>query len=293
MNNIAFAYATTPLEMAESMAFNRDCLGCICWFEYATIVAKPGSTEPVSKTLAPFINFFHSRRDLLRNAKVVADAAILRNFASQVFADPNHAGLTHQVEQALIKNHVCFQIIYDHHLTDLNRYRVLILAGCVALSDRQIEQIKRYVNSGRRVCIIGQAGTYDEWLIPREKPALDDLLGSNVVRIEDYNDIVRAISRACDDRLSLSIRTLPGLCSELTEQPSRRLVHLVNYRTDNPVKDVSVSLRLPSRRRVKTVTLVSPERQNDLEVSFQQQDDLVSFDVPQVTMYEITIVSIQ
>ena len=29
MNNMAFAYATTPLEMAESMAFNQDSLGCI------------------------------------------------------------------------------------------------------------------------------------------------------------------------------------------------------------------------------------------------------------------------
>ena len=42
MNNIAFCYTITPLEMAESMAFNRDCLGCICWFEYGKIVAKPG-----------------------------------------------------------------------------------------------------------------------------------------------------------------------------------------------------------------------------------------------------------
>jgi len=293
MNNIAFAYATTPLEMAESMAFNRDCLGCICWFEYAKIVARPGSTEPVSKTLAPFINFFHTRRDLLRNAEVVADAAILRNFASQVFADPNHAGLTHQVEQALIKNHVCFHIIYDHHLTDLNRYRVLILAGCVAFSDRQIEQIRQYANSGGWVCVIGQAGTHDEWLIPREKPALDDLLGSNIVQIEDNNDIVLAVRRACDDRLSVSIRAMPGLCSELTEQPGKRLVHLVNYNADVPAKDVSVRLRLPSGRRVKTVTLVSPEHQSDIEVSFHEMDGLVSFGVPQVNVYEIVVVSMQ
>jgi hypothetical protein len=279
--------------MAESMAFNGDCLGCICWFEYAKIVAKPGSNEPISKTLAPFIQFFHTRRDLLRNAEVIADAAILRNFASQVFADSKYAELTHRVEQALIKNHVCFQIIYDHHLVDLNRYHILILAGCVALSDRQIEQIKRYVNSGGRVCIVGQAGTYDEWLIPREKPALDDLLGSNVVRIEDNNDIVRTISRACEDRLSVSIHGGSGLCSELTEQPDRRLVHLVNYRTDNPVKDVSVSLRLPSGRRVKTVTLVSPEHQSNIEVSFQEQNGLITFSVPQVNVYEIAVVSMQ
>ncbi|MFH1717801.1 MAG: hypothetical protein ABIF19_10645 [Planctomycetota bacterium] len=122
MDNIAFAYTTTPLEMAESMAFNRDCLGCICWFEYARLVAKPGSDAPVSETLAPFISFFHSRRDLLRQAEVVADVAVLRSFPSQVFADSDCAALTHRVEQAMIENRICFQIIYDQHLGDLGRH---------------------------------------------------------------------------------------------------------------------------------------------------------------------------
>jgi len=293
MRNIAFAYATTPLEMAESMAFNRDCLGCICWFEYARIVARPGSNEPVSKTLAPFIRFFHTHRDLLRNADVVADAAVLRSFPSQVFADSKHAGLTHRVEQALIENRVCFQIIYDHHLADLNRYRVLVLAGCAALSDEQTGQIRRYVNSGGRVCIVGPAGIYDEWLIPRERPALDDLPAANIVRIEKNADVVAAVRRVCDDRLSVAIRAGSGLCTELTEQSGRRLVHLVNYDTDNPAKDVSVRLRLPPGRRAKAVTLVSPERRNELEAVFQERDDLVIFDVPQVGVYEIAVIEMR
>jgi len=293
MDNIAFVYTTTPLEMAESMAFNRDCLGCVCWFEYARIVARPGSSEPVSKTLAPFIRFFHTHRDLLRNAEVVADAAVLRSFPSQVFTDLKHAGLTHRVEQALIENRVCFQIIYDHHLADLNRYRVLVLAGCAALSDEQTGQIRRYVNSGGRVCIVGPAGIYDEWLIPRERPALDDLPAVNVVRVEESNDVIGAIRRICDGQLSVSIRAGSGLCAELTEQPGRRLVHLVNYNTDNPAKDVSVLLRLPAGRRAKTVTLVSPERRSELEAEFQERNDLVIFDVQQVGVYEIAVIEMQ
>jgi hypothetical protein len=293
MNNIAFAYTTTPLEMAESMAFNRDCLGCICWFEYAKIVTSPGSKEPVSRTLAPYIDFFHTHRDLLRNAEVVADAAVLRNFASQVFAEPKYAELTHRVEQALIENQVCFQIIYDDHLKDLKRYRVLVLAGCVALSDRQIEQIKQYVNTGGRVCIVGQAGTYDEWLVRQEQSVLDDLPAPSVVGIEENDDVVDAVRRACNNRLSLSIQAGAGLCSELTEQPGRRLVHLVNYNTDNPAKNVMVRLLLPSGRKVKAVTLISPERQSDLEVSFQERDSVVTFGVPQVSVYEIAVVTMR
>jgi len=293
MDDIAFAYTTTPLEMAESMAFNRDCLGCICWFEYGKIVARPGSEDPMSEALAPFIRFFHSRRDLLGNANVVADVAILRSFASQVFGGSDSARLTYQTEQALIENRVAFQIIYDCHLNNLKRYRVLVLAGCVTLSDEQIEQIAQYVRSGGRLCIVGQAATHDEWLRPREKPALNNLPAAGVVRIEAKGDVGGAVRRACDGRLSMSIEAESGVCVELTEQPGRRLVHLVNYRTGDPAENVAISLRLPAHRQVTGVRLVSPERQNDLELNFQEQDGIATFRVPQVRTYEIAVVTMR
>ena len=184
MGNAAFAYATTPLEMAESMAFNRDSLGCICWFEFGNIVDRPGSKEPVSPALQPFIRFFHARRDLLRGAEVVADVAVLRSFPSQVFADAKHAGLTARVEQTLIENRLPFQIIYQDQLADLKRYRTLVLAGCVALSDAHVRHIERYVESGGRLCIVGPAATHDEWMQPRDEPALGNLPAFKVVRVD-------------------------------------------------------------------------------------------------------------
>ncbi len=66
MNNMTFDYTLTPLEMAESMAFNLDCLGCVFWFEYGNIVSMPGSNEPMSPALQRYIRFYHDRRDLLR-----------------------------------------------------------------------------------------------------------------------------------------------------------------------------------------------------------------------------------
>ncbi len=293
MNNIAFVYTTTGLEMAESMAFNRDCLGCICWFEYDKLVAKPGSNEPVSKTLEPFIRFFNTRRDLLWEAKVVADVAVLRSFPSQVFANSNHAKLTYQVEQALIENRTCFQIIYDHHLSDLNRYRALVLAGCIALSDEQIEQIRQYIKSGGRVCVIGPVATHDEWMLTREKPALDDLPANSVVRIGENDDILGAVGRACANELSLSLQAEPGLCSELTEQSGRRLVHLVNYRADDPIKNITINLRLPAECHVKSVTLAGPEREHDIKLTFTEQAGVVTFTVPQVSIYGIAVVTFE
>ena len=292
MNNMAFAYVTTPLEMAESMAFNLDCLGCICWFEYGRIVATPGSQATLSPEIAPFVRFFRGRRDLFRDAHVVADVAVLRSFASEVFAGPEYAGLTCTVEQALIDDHACFQIIYDWQLDSLPRYRALVLAGCVALSDRHIQCIRRYVASGGRVCIIGPAATHDEWMSPRQGAALDDLPASQIVQTRAGGEILPALHRVCGDRTSLHIRSASGLGSELTEQTGRQLVHLVNYRLD-PATNITVSVRLPEGSHPESVMLVSPERPNDLSLPFEMRDGYAEFKIPEVKVYEIAIVQMK
>ena len=289
MDNMAFAYTTTPLEMAESMAFNLDCLGCICWFEYGRIVKKPGSDEPFSPALVPFIRFFHTRRDLLRGAQVVADVAVLRSYPSQVFADPKYAALTARVEQTLIERPTAFQIIYDVHLDDLARYRVLVLAGCVALSDRQIERIRHYVEAGGHLCVVGPLATHDEWMRERSEALLDTLPPSSAVRIGEDGDLFEAIRQACGGDISLSVDAPPGLCAELTQLPGQYLVHLVNYRTDGAVR-ASVRAGLPPGRQVQSVTLAGPEQKKDLELPFAQQDETVTFTVAPVPVYEVAII---
>jgi hypothetical protein len=308
MNNITFDYTLTPLEMAESMAFNQDCLGCILWFEYGNIVSQPAAKEPMSPALERYVRFYHARHDLLRDARVVADAAVLRSFPSMVYGEPKQAGLTARVEDLLIENRRCFQILHDHQLGDLSRYRVLVLPGCAALSDRQVEQIRRFVADGGRVCAIGPLATHDQWMLPRAKPALDDLPASAVVRVEEKDDWLAAVDRTCG-RLSLSIRAKtpsaddrtktataeapPGLCAELTEQTARRLVHFVNFRSDGPIRDVAVTLCLPKGRQARTVTLASPDRDTDRTVPFQEQPGEIQFTVPDVSIYEIASVELK
>ncbi len=215
--------------------------------------------------------------------------AILRSFPSQVFGGSDPARLTYRTEQAMIQNRIPFQIIYDHQLADLARYRALVLAGCVAMSDSQAAQIKQYIESGGRLCIIGPAATCDEWMRRRDEPALDDVPADHVVRIDENGDMIDAVRQACGRRLSMSVQAEPGLCSELTEQAGRRLVHLVNYRPDDPAKDVLITLRVPAKRDVEAITLASPERDNDLDLDFQARAGTVTFRVPQVRTYEIAI----
>lgn len=292
MNNMAFVYTTAPLEMAESMAFNLDSLGCVCWFEYGTLVARPGVKDPVSPALKPFIDFFHQRRDLLRDAQVVADAAVLRSFPSQVFGNPQNASLTAAVEQTLIEKRVPFTIIYDHQLADLQRYPVLVLAGCVAMSDGQVAQITTYVRDGGSLCIVGPAATHDEWMRPRPKPALADLPAGQVARVAPEGDCVSGIASLCPGGLSLEVKAEAGVCAELTSQTGRRLVHLVNYRQGEPAKNVGIRLRVPDGHEVGELTLAGPGHA-DRSLSFRSQGPHVLAEVPIVEVYEILLANLR
>lgn len=287
MNNMAFLYTTSPLEMAESMAFNVDCLGCVCWFEYANIVRRPGETEPMSDKVAPYIRFFHERRDLFRDADVVADIAVLRSFASQALAGPEFAALTAQVEQDLIERAACFQIIYDQHLVDLSQYPILALAGCIALSDEQINRITKYVERGGRLAIVGPLATHDVWMRPRATPPLAGLPADRVMTCQSPSEILNACRQTWPDKMTLSVDGPVGMCGEVTDQPGRRLVHLVNYRQNESVRDIRVKLRVPSP--VTRITLTGPERDGEIALPFEQVDGTVRFTVPEVAVYQIAV----
>jgi hypothetical protein len=236
------------------------------------------------------VRFYRGHRELFREAKVIADVGVLRSFPSQVYAEPKWAELTGRTEQSLIEHRVPFQIIYDQQLRDLHRYKALVLAGCVALSEPQIKRLKDYVASGGRLCILGPVATHDEWLRPRAKPVLEDLPSARVVQLSEHENCVSALERLCGGQLTLSIAAAAGLCAELTEQVGRRLVHVVNYRADAPCTNTTVTVRLPPGTKGHAVRLVSPEHADSTELLFDQGSHGISFAIPRVNVYEIAIV---
>ena len=294
LNNSAFVYTINPLEAAESMAFNLDCFGCICWFEYGRLWEYPGNERPMSPALLPFVTFYHQRHDLFRDAKVVADAGVFRSHPSMQFGPRQTARLTGEVEDLLIANRCAFQLVFDQQLNELARWPVLVMPGCVALSDAQVKAIRRYVAKGGRLCVVGPLATHNEWMISRAKPALADLPPDRVVHVDEKGDWLDAIRRACGGQLSLSVACdSKAICAELTEQPNRRMVHLVNYSAGEPAKNAAVRVALPKGRAARSVTLASPERAADLTVPFKQESGAVTFTVPAVGVYEIAIVTLE
>lgn len=297
LQNMVFAYVTTPLEAAESMAFNLDCLGGITWFEYGQFVAPPERRNAVSTDVLRYVKFFNQRRELFRDTDVVADLAVLRSFPSMVFGKPATAVLTGAVEEKLILNRAAFEILHEHQLSTLHRYRGLVLAGCVALPDSQISLIRQFVQQGGRLCIIGPVATHDEWMLPSTPGRLDNLPSERVKRVVAPEDWLSAARWASGDDASLSIAvgdghdSAVGLCAEVTRRADGKLVHLVNYRAGEHINTIRIRLAVTPGTQVQKVSLAGPDHSDDLPLEFAQQQGFVTFTVPSVKIYEIAVVA--
>ena len=128
---------------------------------------------------------------------------------------------------------------------------------------------------------------------PRDRAAFTDLPPAAVARVEKATDAVAAIRKLTGNALSLTVTCDAPVCAELTSQPDRRLVHLVNYDSQKPVVNVAVLVQVPKGRKPKVVLLADPEQSQDTEVPFEQDNDNVRFVVPKLSVYAVAAIQLQ
>lgn len=163
---------TSPprLRLAEAMAYNDYNLGMV------------GDVAPGGIHLTPaarrYIRFFEQHKQELSHTRPLADVAVLHSFASNEFNPGLAIPATTLFEQTLIQTRVPFEIVFDQQLADLSRYRVLVLAAQDALSDHQVEAIRRFVRNGGGLVATGPSSMMDEARRRRGRLALADLFGS-------------------------------------------------------------------------------------------------------------------
>lgn len=105
----------------------------------------------------------------------MADAAVLHSFASVEF-NPAISGVsTTLFEQTLIQSKIPFDIIFDRHLNDLSKYKLLVLADQDALSDEQVRAIRTFVENGGGLVATGTTSLLNDWRLRRRKFALAEL----------------------------------------------------------------------------------------------------------------------
>lgn len=191
LKNKIFTYTSDSLiQLAEAMTFNRQCLGMVggllTGYELIESRETHGFDDPYSwggeypgfgltQQKKDYIDFYRNNFDHYRNVETASEVAVLHTYATMAFNNGRPYQSVYLFEQALIQNHVPFDIIFDDHLADLSKYSVLVLADQESLSDKQLEQIREFVGGGGGLVATEHTSLYTELRQRRRNFGLNDL----------------------------------------------------------------------------------------------------------------------
>jgi len=156
------------LQMAESMAYNRQGLGMV-----GGGLAGYDFPQDQRKYVQYFLRNFADYRGLDN----IADVAVLQSHTSMGFNNDLPWQSAMLLEQVLIQANIPFDIIFDDNLRGgLGRYKVLALPDQECLSDEQAGLIREFVHRGGGLIATERSSLYTEWRERRRDFALKDLL---------------------------------------------------------------------------------------------------------------------
>jgi type 1 glutamine amidotransferase len=143
------------------------------------------NAKPIDKRwLAPvesFFNWHYRNEKYMRNEKSLAEVAIVYSQQSATYY--GHVVEDHALGyyEALVEARVPFDMVHDLMLDEENtgRYRVLILPNIAALSDRQCDQLTKYVENGGSIVATHETSLCDEWGKRRKDFGLAALFGAS------------------------------------------------------------------------------------------------------------------
>ncbi len=168
MNNKIFTYTYhSTLQMAESMAYNRGCLG---------LVGGVQADLKLPEERQDYIKFYHQNFDYYHDFYNVADVAVLHTFSTMGFNNDRPQQSTILFEQSLIQAKIPFDIIFDKNLNNLSKYKVLVLADQECLSNEQLDLIRKFVKQGGGLVVTEHTSLYNEWRRRKREFGLNDLL---------------------------------------------------------------------------------------------------------------------
>ncbi|HSY20274.1 MAG TPA: beta-galactosidase [Candidatus Acidoferrales bacterium] len=115
-----------------------------------------------------------------------------------------------------------------------------------------------------------------QWLLPKNHEAID-----------------QAVVAGLPQGLSLEMDAPLTTVMDLLTRPASRetIVHLVNFDRHNPLAPVSVTVRKEFSGPVKSVSCLSPDRNQTLPLEFKEEADHVTFTIPATKIYAMAVIA--
>lgn len=135
-NNSVFLYSETPLDVAEMLAFNLNCLGCVTWFEGGRLQSgHVGRLGGFPKNILPYIEFYHRHKKYYQNAEPVADVAILLDSETILFGSQSEAEALFLAEEQLQSLRIPYRILFRQQKSLFNKYSAIVAPRGPILED--------------------------------------------------------------------------------------------------------------------------------------------------------------
>jgi hypothetical protein len=124
--------------------------------------------------------WLHKNERYVRNERPLARAAMVYSQQTNRFFGRTEDH-TLGYYQALIEARIPFEMVHDQLLdaAHTDPFKVLIFPNIAALSTRQCDQIREYVQRGGSIVATHQTSLYDEWGVRRADFGLADLFGAS------------------------------------------------------------------------------------------------------------------
>jgi hypothetical protein len=151
------------------------------WFtKFAGVIHDPRWL----KTVEDIYKWHHRAEKYLRNEAPIARVGMVYSQQTAWFYGGNQARQKVEdhasgVYHALVEARIPFEMVHDQLLDDehIAPFKTLILPNIAALSERQCDQLRDFVNRGGGLVATYETSLFDEWGVRRKEFGLADLFG--------------------------------------------------------------------------------------------------------------------
>ena len=262
LDNVTLLDCETPLEAAESLAFNLNSLGSVVWFENGRLLPPRACAGRLSPFAKPYWDFYRAHAEFYRGATRATDVAVVRTFETFAHgAGPKRRVVT-DAEQALIESQTPFALMFDGNWNALDTHAAVLTPDESDLSAAQRKLLDDFKARGGEV--IPAATLQGDPQRARER------LGA---------------------RLRVQVTALPSVAAEVTERRAvpQLLVHLVNYRVEQPVKNIAVTVRAGRLSRPIKAEYWNPIQPQPIPLKLTRTGNQLQVTVPQLDIYGLIV----
>jgi hypothetical protein len=211
-----FRVASKPATEARMWMINGIAGGIQPWWH---MISAYHEDRRMYHTPDSILKWHKANENFLINRKPVATIGVVWSQQNTDFYGRDNAeelvelpwrGMT----QALIRARIPYLPVHADHIDrDAAQFSVLILPNLGALSDDQVNSIKRFVARGGNLIATGQSSLYNKWGEMRSDYALADLFGAHYV--EPTTDNKPPAEKLANDAYHTYLRLTPELRRQL------------------------------------------------------------------------------